>query len=157
MRRGRGERWVEGVFGLHARHAGNGVGYDSICASGDHANTLHWIKNTGDVKDGDLILVDAGVEVDSLFTADVTRTLPVNGTYSPAQREVYEAVLAAQEAGLAAAKPGAAISSPASSRQAWSRSGPTIGSAAIQSGGGGGPRRRPARRRSRRWAATAPR
>lgn len=110
VRRGRGERWVEGVFGLHARHAGNGVGYDSICASGDHANTLHWIKNTGDVKDGDLILVDAGVEVDSLFTADVTRTLPVNGTYSPAQREVYEAVLAAQEAGLAAAKPGAKFS-----------------------------------------------
>ncbi len=49
VRRGRGERWVEGVFGLHARHHGNGVGYDSICASGDHANTLHWIKNTGDI------------------------------------------------------------------------------------------------------------
>ena len=104
--RGRGERWVEGIFGLYARHAGNGVGYDSICASGDHANTLHWIKNTGEVRDGDLILIDAGVEVDSLFTADVTRTLPVNGRYSPAQREVYQAVLDAQEAGIAAAKPG---------------------------------------------------
>ena len=46
--KGRGERWVEGVFGLHARHQGNGVGYDSICAAGDHATTLHWIKNTGE-------------------------------------------------------------------------------------------------------------
>ncbi len=106
VRRGRGERWVEGVFGLYARHEGNGVGYDSICASGDHANTLHWIKNTGDIRDGDLILVDAGVEVDSLFTADVTRTLPVSGRFSEPQRRVYEAVLAAQEAGLAAVKPG---------------------------------------------------
>jgi len=104
--RGRGERWVEGVFGLHARHQGNGVGYDSICAAGDHATTLHWIKNTGDLRDGDLILLDAGVEVDSLFTADITRTLPVNGTFSDAQREIYDAVYAAQEAGMAAVKPG---------------------------------------------------
>jgi Xaa-Pro aminopeptidase len=104
--RGRGERWIEGVFALHARHQGNGVGYDSICAAGDHANTLHWIKNTGEVHEGDLILVDAGVEVDSLYTADVTRTLPVSGTFTAAQREVYDAVLAAQEAGLAAVKPG---------------------------------------------------
>jgi Xaa-Pro aminopeptidase len=106
VRRGRGERWVEGVFGLHARHHGNGVGYDSICASGDHANTLHWIKNTGDVNEGDLLLLDAGVEVDSLFTADITRTLPVSGTFTDAQRRVYDAVYAAQEAGIAACKPG---------------------------------------------------
>ncbi|USQ81033.1 aminopeptidase P family protein [Ornithinimicrobium faecis] len=106
VKRGRGERWVEGVFGLHARHSGNGVGYDSICASGDHATTLHWIRNTGEVRDGDLLLLDAGVEVDSLFTADVTRTVPVNGTFTDTQRTIYEAVLEAQEAGLAAAKPG---------------------------------------------------
>jgi Xaa-Pro aminopeptidase len=106
VRRGRGERWVEGVFGLHARHHGNGVGYDSICASGDHANTLHWIKNTGDIRQGDLLLLDAGVEVDSLFTADITRTLPVSGTFSDAQRKIYDAVYAAQEAGIAACKPG---------------------------------------------------
>ncbi len=79
---GRGERWVEGVFGLHARHRGNSVGYDTIAASGDHACTLHWIRNDGDLADGDLILIDAGVEVDSLYTADVTRTLPINGTFS---------------------------------------------------------------------------
>ncbi|HET7763182.1 MAG TPA: aminopeptidase P family protein [Phycicoccus sp.] len=103
---GRGERWLEGVFALHARHRGNGVGYDSICAAGDHANTLHWTKNTGEVREGELVLIDAGVEVDSLYTADVTRTLPVDGTFTDAQREVYEAVYAAQEAGMAAVKPG---------------------------------------------------
>ena len=106
VRRGRGERWVEGVFGLYARHQGNGIGYDSICASGDHANTLHWIKNTGEVREGDMLLLDAGVEVDSLFTADITRTLPVSGTFTDAQRKIYDAVYAAQEAGLAAVKPG---------------------------------------------------
>ncbi len=106
VRRGRGERWVEGVFGLHARHAGNGVGYDSIAAAGEHATTLHWIRNTGEVREGDLLLLDAGVETDSLYTADVTRTVPVGGTFTPAQRKVYEAVLEAQEAGLAAARPG---------------------------------------------------
>ena len=106
VRRGRGERWVEGVFGRTARHEGNGVGYDSICASGDHATTLHWIRNTGDLRPGDLLLLDAGVEMESLYTADVTRTLPVDGTFTEAQREIYDAVLAAQEAGLAAVKPG---------------------------------------------------
>ncbi|AXH97648.1 aminopeptidase P family protein [Ornithinimicrobium avium] len=106
VRRGRGERWVEGVFGLHARHAGNGVGYDSIAAAGEHATTLHWIRNTGELREGELLLLDAGVETDSLYTADVTRTVPVDGTFSPAQRKVYEAVLEAQEAGLAAARPG---------------------------------------------------
>jgi len=110
IRRGRGERWVEGVFGLYARHQGNGIGYDSICASGDHANTLHWIKNTGDVNEGDLLLLDAGVEVESLFTADITRTLPVSGTFTEAQRKVYDAVHAAADAGMAAVKPGAKFS-----------------------------------------------
>lgn len=107
VRRGRGERWVEGVFGLHARHSGNAVGYDTIAAGGDHANTLHWIRNDGDLRPGDLLLLDAGVEVESLFTADITRTLPVSGRFSPAQRQVYTAVLAAQRAGIAAARPGA--------------------------------------------------
>ena len=110
VRRGRGERWVEGVFGLHARHGGNAVGYDTIAASGDHANTLHWIRNDGDLAEGDLLLVDAGVELDTLYTADVTRTLPVSGRFSDPQRKVYEAVLAAQEAGIAAAQPGATFS-----------------------------------------------
>ncbi len=110
VRRGRGERWVEGVFGLHARHVGNAVGYDTIAASGDHACTLHWIRNDGDLRAGDLLLLDAGVELDTLYTADVTRTLPISGTFSDDQRMVYEAVLEAQQAGIAAAQPGARFS-----------------------------------------------
>jgi Xaa-Pro aminopeptidase len=108
--RGRGERWVEGVFGLHARHVGNAVGLHPALAAGDHACTLHWIRNDGDLRSGDLLLLDAGVELDSLYTADVTRTLPISGTFSDAQRRVYEAVLEAQEAGIAAARPGATFS-----------------------------------------------
>jgi Xaa-Pro aminopeptidase len=107
VRRGRGERWVEGIFGLHARHVGNAVGYDTIAASGEHACTLHWIRNDGDLREGDLLLLDAGVELDSLYTADVTRTLPVSGRFSDDQRMVYDAVFEAQQAGIAAARPGA--------------------------------------------------
>ena len=107
---GRGERWVEGVFGLHARHAGNAVGYDSIAAAGEHACTLHWIRNDGDLGAAALLLLDAGVELDSLYTADVTRTLPISGRFSDVQRRVYEAVLEAQDAGIAAAQPGATFS-----------------------------------------------
>ena len=102
----RGERVVETVFNLSARREGNGPGYDTIAASGDHANTLHWIRNDGVVHEGDLILVDAGVEVDSLYTADVTRTLPVDGTFTDAQREVYDAVREAADAAFAVARPG---------------------------------------------------
>lgn len=110
VRQGRGERWVEGVFGLHARHQGNAIGYDTIAAASDHATTLHWIRNDGELNPGDLLLLDAGVEVESLYTADITRTLPVSGTFSPAQRRVYEAVLEAQQAGIDAARPGATFS-----------------------------------------------
>ena len=105
--RGRGERWVEGVFGLHARHVGNAVGYDTIAASGDHACTLHWIRNDGDMNEGDLLLLDAGIELDTLYTADITRTLPISGRFDRPQRMVYNAVLEAQQAGMDAAKPGA--------------------------------------------------
>ncbi|MDR6938652.1 aminopeptidase P family protein [Arcanobacterium hippocoleae] len=96
----RGERVVEGAFGAKAREEGNGLGYETIAASGNHANTLHWIGNDGPVREGDLILVDAGAEVDSLYTADITRTLPVNGKFTDTQREIYEAVLEACEAAL---------------------------------------------------------
>lgn len=107
VRRGRGERWVEGIFGLHARHAGNAVGYDTIAAAGDHACTLHWIRNDGDLRGDELLLLDAGIELDSLYTADITRTVPVSGRFTPEQRKVYEVVLEAQRAGVAAAVPGA--------------------------------------------------
>ncbi|MDN5685091.1 MAG: aminopeptidase P family protein [Brachybacterium sp.] len=102
----RGERIIEGVFAATARADGNGVGYDTIAAAGDHACTLHWIRNDGRVRADELVLVDAGVEVDSLYTADVTRTLPVSGTFSPVQRRVYSAVLDAADAAFAVARPG---------------------------------------------------
>ncbi|WP_424888153.1 aminopeptidase P family protein [Streptomyces sp. XH2] len=101
------ERYIEGTFFLRARVEGNDVGYGSICAAGPHATTLHWVRNDGAVRSGDLLLLDAGVETNSLYTADVTRTLPVNGTYTELQRKIYDAVFEAQEAGIAAVRPGA--------------------------------------------------
>ncbi|MCI3928738.1 aminopeptidase P family protein [Streptomyces sp. AN091965] len=103
----RGERWIEGVFGLRARAEGNGTGYETIAASGAHACVLHWIRNDGPLDARDLLLLDAGVETDTLYTADITRTLPLSGRFSPVQRQVYELVLAAQDAGIAALRPGA--------------------------------------------------
>jgi Xaa-Pro aminopeptidase len=102
------ERWIEGTFFRRARVEGNQVGYGSICAAGEHATIMHWQDNDGPVRPGELLLLDAGVETRTLYTADVTRTLPVNGTFTPLQREIYDAVFEAQEAGLAAVKPGAA-------------------------------------------------
>ena len=102
----RGERVVEGVFHLRARSDGNGEGYDTIAASGPHACYLHWTRNDGAVAPGDLILVDAGVEVDSLYTADITRTLPVSGSFTDTQRRVYETVREAADAAFAVARPG---------------------------------------------------
>ena len=103
----RGERVIDAAFYGRARVEGNELGYDTIAASGAHACVLHWIRNDGVVKSGDLILVDAGVEVESHYTADITRTIPVNGKFNEAQRKIYELVLAAQSAGIAAVKPGA--------------------------------------------------
>jgi Xaa-Pro aminopeptidase len=103
----RGERIIEAAFFGRARLEGNDLGYETIVASGSHACILHWIQNDGDVRSGDLILIDAGVEVDSLYTADITRTLPINGKFSPAQRKIYTLVYEAQRAGFAAVKPGA--------------------------------------------------
>ena len=102
----RGERIIEGVFNARARLDGNAVGYDTIAASGPHACILHWTRNNGPVRPGDLVLIDAGVEVDSLFTADITRTLPVSGTFTPTQRLVYEAVREAADAAYAIVRPG---------------------------------------------------
>ncbi|MHA7143156.1 aminopeptidase P family protein [Arthrobacter sp. TmT3-37] len=102
----RGERVVEGAFFARAREEGNDLGYDTIAASGNNATTLHWIRNTGQVRAGELLLLDAGVEAESLYTADITRTIPVNGRYSETQRRIYQAVLDAADAGFAAAQPG---------------------------------------------------
>ena len=102
----RGERVVETAFFSRARLEGYDLGYETIAASGAHACTLHWTKNDGEVKQGDLILVDAGVELDSLYTADITRTIPISGKFTDEQKRIYDAVLAAADAAFAIAKPG---------------------------------------------------
>ncbi len=107
-----GERWVEGTFFRRARAMGNDIGYDSIVGGGRHATTLHWIENSGPITPGELVLLDMGAEASSLYTADVTRTLPVDGTFSPVQRDLYSLVLAAQQAGLDAVRPGARFRAP---------------------------------------------
>jgi Xaa-Pro aminopeptidase len=102
----KGERLIETTFFQRARLEGNDIGYETIAAAGKHACILHWIINDGQVNSTDLVLLDAGVEVDSLYTADITRSLPVSGKYSKAQREIYLAVLEAADAAFAIAKPG---------------------------------------------------
>ncbi|MFO0596992.1 MAG: aminopeptidase P family protein [Myxococcaceae bacterium] len=100
------EREVEGVFGLRARVEGNDVGYGTIAASGAHACILHWTRNDGALKKKDLLLLDAGVEGHALYTADITRTLPISGKFSKEQRAIYELVWRAQQAAFEAVKPG---------------------------------------------------
>jgi Xaa-Pro aminopeptidase len=108
----RSERWVEGTFNRRARTEGNDVGYDTIAACGQHACTLHWIRNDGPVRRKDLLLLDAGVEGPELYTADVTRTVPVSGRYAQAQREVYDVVWRAQQAAFKKCRPGQSFLAP---------------------------------------------
>jgi len=100
------ERVVEGVFNVRARVEGNDVGYGTIAAAGANACILHWTRNDGPVKEGELLLLDAGVEGHSLYTADITRTLPISGKFTREQREIYELVYAAQQAAFKKCKPG---------------------------------------------------
>jgi Xaa-Pro aminopeptidase len=100
------EREIEGTFFLRARTEGNDVGYGTIAAAGAHACTLHWTRNDGNLRKGDLLLLDAGVEGNALYTADITRVLPIGGKFTREQREIYTLVLQAQAAGIRAVKPG---------------------------------------------------
>ncbi|MGY0233222.1 aminopeptidase P family protein [Longispora urticae] len=104
---GGGERYLEGTFWRRARTEGNDVGYQSIVAAGSHATTLHWIENNGPILDGELLLLDAGVELRSLYTADVTRVFPISGRFTPLQRDVYELSRRANDAALGELRPGA--------------------------------------------------
>jgi Xaa-Pro aminopeptidase len=106
LRHAKSEREVEGVFNLRARVEGNDVGYGTIAASGPHACVLHWTKNDGRLDKDTLLLLDAGVEGNSLYTADITRTLPIGGEFSKEQRKIYKLVYAAQKAAFKAVKPG---------------------------------------------------
>jgi Xaa-Pro aminopeptidase len=105
-RPGQFEYEVEAEF-LHefCRHGSRHPAYTSIVAGGANACTLHYVGNQARLNDGELLLIDAGCELEG-YASDITRTFPVNGKFSAAQKEVYEIVLAAQSAAIAAAKPG---------------------------------------------------
>lgn len=99
---------AEVAYTFKLRNADN-WGYPDIVGCGPNATTLHYIESQGPVKPGDLILMDVGAEYDH-YTADITRTFPVNGKFSPAQAAVYQVVYDAQEAVANASKPGATLS-----------------------------------------------
>ena len=102
----RTERDIEVAFFARARAAGNDTGYSTIAAAGSHATILHWSRNDGEIRPGELLLLDAGVETNRYYTADVTRTMPISGRFSDVQRRVYQLVYDAQQAAFAAVKPG---------------------------------------------------
>ncbi|RQO71204.1 Xaa-Pro aminopeptidase [Aquitalea sp. FJL05] len=93
------------------RHGARYPAYESIVAGGANACTLHYAANNARLNDGELLLIDAGCELNG-YAGDITRTIPVNGKFSAAQRDVYEIVLAAELAGIAAVKPDALWNAP---------------------------------------------
>jgi Xaa-Pro aminopeptidase len=111
-RPGRHEYEIEAEL-LHEfrRQGAQAPAYSPIVAAGERACVLHYVQNDGVLSDGDLLLIDAGCELDG-YAADVTRTFPVGGRFSGPQREIYELVLAAQAAAIAAVRPGNAWEAP---------------------------------------------
>lgn len=105
-RAGQFEYQVEAEL-LHefCRHGARHPAYTSIVAGGANACVLHYIDNSAKLRDGDLLLIDAGCEFEG-YASDITRTYPVNGKFSAVQKDVYEIVLAAQSAAIAASMPG---------------------------------------------------
>lgn len=93
------------------RNGSRAPAYNSIVAAGDNACILHYNTNNAEVKEGDLVLIDAGCEYEH-YASDITRTFPASGKFSPEQKAIYEIVLDAQEAAIAAVKPGAAWDEP---------------------------------------------
>jgi Xaa-Pro aminopeptidase len=96
------EALIEHIF---RRNGATAPAYTSIVGTGANATILHYIQNDGTLEDGHLLLIDAGAEYQG-YASDITRTFPVNGRYSKAQREVYELVLKAQMSCVEMARPG---------------------------------------------------
>jgi len=112
VRSGRYEYEIEAEL-LHEfhRHGAQAPAYSSIVASGANACVLHYVANSARLRDGDLLLIDAACELDG-YASDITRTFPVSGRYSAAQKDVYEMVLAAQAAAIGAVRIGASWDDP---------------------------------------------
>ncbi|MFQ6538383.1 MULTISPECIES: aminopeptidase P N-terminal domain-containing protein [Aphanothece] len=106
-RPGLNERQVQAVIEQHFLEQGaRGPAYGSIVAGGDNACVLHYTANSAPLRDGELLLIDAGCSLPDYYNGDITRTFPINGRFSAEQRELYALVLAAQEAAVAAVAPG---------------------------------------------------
>jgi Xaa-Pro aminopeptidase len=103
---------VEAEF-LHEfrRQGSQSPAYPAIVAGGANACVLHYVDNDQQLKDGELLLIDAGCELDG-YASDITRTFPVNGKFSGPQADIYDLVLDAQTAAIAAIKPGATFLAP---------------------------------------------
>jgi Xaa-Pro aminopeptidase len=104
---GQNEAEVRANLEQHFLASGSrGFAYPSIVAGGDNACILHYTANNAPLNDGDLLLIDAGCSVSDYYNGDITRTFPINGRFSPEQRDLYSLVLAAQEAAIAKVSPG---------------------------------------------------
>ena len=104
---GMGEYQIEALLECHFRNAGaRQPAYPSIVAGGDNACILHYTNNQDPLRDGDLLLIDAGCSLMDYYNADITRTFPINGHFSGEQRALYELVLSAQRCAIAAVQPG---------------------------------------------------
>lgn len=98
------------ILATFLRH-GAGWAYPSIVGGGDNGCILHYTENNAPLRDGDLVLIDAGAELDG-YASDITRSFPVNGHFSGPQRALYEVVLAAQQAAIAKVRPGGHFNEP---------------------------------------------
>ena len=96
------EALIEQIF---RRHGASAPAYTSIVGAGPNATVLHYINNDGELRDGDLLLVDAGAEYKG-YASDITRTFPINGRYTKPQREIYDLVLKAQISCVEMVRPG---------------------------------------------------
>jgi Xaa-Pro aminopeptidase len=111
-RPGMTEYQIEAELSYAFKHAGSRrAAYPSIVAGGANACVLHYTENSDTLRDGDLLLIDAGAEYD-YYASDITRTFPVNGRFSKAQRALYEVVLEAQQAAIEQVQPGNHWNSP---------------------------------------------
>jgi Xaa-Pro aminopeptidase len=110
-RPGVGEWELEGILdGAFRRKGGRGPAYSTIVGSGENACVLHYVDNRSTLRDGDLVLVDAGAEVD-LYACDITRTFPAAGSFTTPQRAIYDLVLDAHDRAIKGVRPGATVES----------------------------------------------
>ncbi|MBT68017.1 MAG: Xaa-Pro aminopeptidase [Thiotrichales bacterium] len=105
------EHNIASIFDSYFRNGNSEHSYPPIVASGENACILHYTENNQELKDGDLLLIDVGCEING-YASDITRTFPINGKFSEPQREIYEVVLNAQKSAINSIKPGVSSNKP---------------------------------------------